>query len=51
MTGEIPEELLEENLKSKDIVKNEDKRNMVFNWILKAMKSKDKKVNMTLLYK
>ena len=24
---------------------------MVFNWILKTMKSKDKKVNMTLLYK
>ncbi len=39
MTGEIPEELLEENLISKDILKNEDEKNMVFNWILKSMKS------------
>ena len=66
--GEIPEEQLEENLKSKDILKNEDEKNMVINWILQenddddeeeeeeeiknnAMKRKDKKVNMTLLYK
>ena len=51
MTGKITEELLEENLKSKDILKNQDEKNMIFNWILKPMKSKDKKVNMTLLYK
>ena len=51
MTGEIPEELLVENLKSKDILKNQDEKNMIFNWILKPMKSKDKKVKMTLLYK
>ena len=51
MIGEISEEQLEENLKSKDILKNEDEKNMVFNWILKTMKSKDKKINMSLLYK
>ena len=49
--GEISEEQLEANLKSKDILKNEDEKNMVFNWILKTMKSEGKKVNMTLLYK
>ena len=51
MRGEIPEEQLEKNLKSKDILQNEDEKNMVINWILQTMKSKDKKVNMTLLYK
>ena len=51
MVGEIPEEQLEENLKSKDILKNEDEKNMVINWILKTMKSEGKKVNMSLLYK
>ena len=51
MVGEIPEEQLEENLNSKDILKNEDEKNMVINWILQAMKSKDKKVNMTILYR
>ena len=51
MAGEISEEQLEENLKSKDILKYEDEKKMVINWILQTMKSKDKKVNMTLLYK
>ena len=50
-SGEIPEEQLEENLKSEDILKNEEEKNMLINWILKAMKSTDKKVKMTLLYK
>lgn len=51
ITGEISEEQLEENLKSKDILKNEDEKNMIINWILKSLKQKEKKVNMTLLYK
>ena len=51
MIREISEEQLEENLKSKDILQSEDEKNLVFNWILTTMKSKDKKINMTLLYK
>ena len=43
MIGEIPEEELEENLKSKDILKNEDEKNMVNNWILQTMKKEIKK--------
>ena len=49
--GEIPEEQLNENLKSKDILLNEEEKKMVCDWILKAMKSEGKQVNMTLLYR
>ena len=41
MIREISEEQLEENLKSKDILQSEDEKNLVFNWILTTMKSKD----------
>jgi len=49
--GEIPEEKLNENLKSKDILLNEEEKKMVCDWILKAMKSEGKQVNMKLLYR
>ena len=48
---QISEEQLEKNLKSKDILLNEEEKKMVCDWILKRMKSEGKKVNMTLLYK
>jgi len=47
---QISEEQLNENLKSENILINEEEKKMVFNWILKRMKSEGKKVNMTLLY-
>jgi len=50
-SNQISEEQLENNLKSKDILLNEEEKNMVCNWILKQMKSEDKKVEMTLLYR
>ena len=48
---QITDEKLENNLKSKDILLNEEEKKMVCDWILKVMKSKGKIVNMTLLYK
>lgn len=50
-SNQISEEQLENNLKSKDILLNEEEKKMVCDWILKRMKSEGKKVNMTLLYK
>ena len=47
---QISEEQLNENLKSENILINEEEKKMVFNWILKRMKSEGKKINMTLLY-
>ena len=47
----ISDEKLDINLKSKDILLNEGEKNMICDWILKRMKSEDKKVEMTLLYK
>jgi len=47
----ISDEKLDINLKSKDILVNEEEKNMVKDWILKAMKSEGKKVEMQLLYK
>ena len=49
--GPITEEQLNENLKNKDILYKEEEKKMVHDWILKAMKSEGKKVNMTLLYR
>ena len=49
--NQIPEEQLNENLKSKDILLNEEEKKMVCDWILKAMKSEGKQVNMKLLYR
>ena len=48
---QISVEQLNNNLKSKDILLNEEEKNMVSEWILETMKSKEKKINMTLLYK
>ena len=39
------------NLESNDILLNEEEKEMVCGWILKAMKSEGKKVKMNLLYK
>ena len=50
-SSQISEEQLNNNLKSKDILLNEEEKNMVCDWILESMKSKWKKINMTLLYK
>ena len=47
----VSDEKLDINLKSKDILLNEGEKNMICDWILKRMKSEDKKVEMTLLYK
>ena len=48
----IPEEKLEKNLKSKEIFLDEEEKKMVYNWILKTMKSEQgKNVQTTLLYK
>ena len=49
--NKVSEEQLAKNLKSKDILLNEEEKNMVCNWILKQMKSEDKKIEMTLLYR
>ena len=49
--GKISEEQLVKNLQSNEILLNEDKKKMVSNWILKQMKSENKQVQMTLLYK
>ena len=50
-TNLVSEEKLDINLKSKDILLNEEEKNMVCDWILKTMKSQGKKVEMTLLYR
>ena len=50
-SNQISDEQLEINLKSKDILLNEEEKKMVCDWILKRMKSEGKKVQMTLLYK
>ena len=47
----VSDEKLDINLQSKDILLNEGEKNMICDWILKRMKSEDKKVEMTLLYK
>lgn len=47
----ISEEQLAKNLKSKDILLNEEEKKMVCDWILKQMKSQGKKIEMKLLYK
>ena len=49
--NQITDEQLEKNLKSKDILLNEEEKKMVCDWILKRMKSQGKNVQMTLLYK
>ena len=41
-SSQITEEQLENNLKSKDILLNEEEKNMVCDWILKRMKSEGK---------
>ena len=50
-TNPISDEKLELNLKSKDILLNEEEKNMVLNWILQRMKIENKKIEMNLLYK
>ena len=47
----VPDEKLDNNLKSENILLNEEETNMVKDWILKRMKSEGKKVEMTRLYK
>ncbi len=47
----ISEEQLAANLKSKEILLNEEEKKMVCDWILKQMKSEGKKIQMNLLYK
>ena len=47
----ISEEQLAKNLKSKDILLNEEEKKMICDWILKQMKSQGKKIEMKLLYK
>jgi len=51
LSGKISEEQLAKNLQSDEILLNEDEKKMVCDWILKQMKSENKKVQMTLLYK
>ena len=51
MNQNISEEQLAKNLQSKDILLNEEEKKMVCDWILKQMKSENKQVQMTLLYK
>ena len=48
---QISEEKLNNNLKSEEILLNKEEKEMVFNWILKTMKSEAKEVKMSLLYK
>ena len=48
--GEIPEEKLNENLKSKELI-NEEEKKMIFDWILKTMKFEGKQIKMELKYK
>ena len=50
-SNQISEEQIKENLKSKNILLNEEEKIMINNWILKSLKSEGKKVEMTLLYK
>ena len=50
-SSQISQEQLNNNLKSKDILLNEEEKNMVCDWIFESMKSNGKKINMTLLYK
>ena len=45
------EEQLAKNLKSKDILLNDEEKKMVCDWILKQMKSEGKQIKMNLLYK
>lgn len=47
----ISEEQLAKNLKSKDILLNEEEKKMICDWILIQMKSQGKKIEMKLLYK
>lgn len=49
--GTISDEQLNKNLNSQDIFLSEEEKNMVLDWILETMKSKDKKIEMKLLYK
>ena len=51
LTANVPEEKLAENLKSKEILLNEEEKKMVCDWILKQMKSEGKKIEMNLLYR
>ena len=51
LTTNIPEEKLAENLKSKEILLDEEEKKMVCDWILKQMKSEGKKIEMNLLYR
>ena len=50
-TASVPKEKLAENLKSKEILLNEEEKKMVCDWILKQMKSEGKKIEMNLLYR
>ena len=50
-TSLVSDEKLDINLKSQNILLNEEEKNMVCDWILKRMKSEGKKIEMTLLYK
>ena len=47
---EIPEEKLNENLKAKELI-NEEEKKMIFDWILKVMKVEGKQIKMELKYK
>ena len=47
----ITEEQLQKNLNSKDIFLDKKEKKMVYDWILKSMKSEGKRVEMKLLYK
>jgi len=51
LSWKISEEQLAKNLQSNKILLNEDEKKMVFDWILKQMKSENKQVKVTLLYK
>jgi len=51
LTTNVPEEKLAENLKSKEILLDEEEKKMVCDWILKQMKSEGKKIEMNLLYR
>ena len=44
--NQIPEEQLEKNLQSKDIILNEEEKKMLCDWILKRIKKKLMKLNM-----
>ena len=50
-SNQITKQDLENNLKSKDILLNEEEKKMVYDWILENMGIQDKTVQMTLLYK